>query len=137
MLIGKLWLTRCYCYLIVNLQCIRISISIFFSRLRILFLSTSNFVFVDFNYCFVSISNIVFVGFEYFSRFRNFVISITFRILDLVFAHVDSFIPFGITFVFWTSYFNDVDILSATKRHRIQCHATLNANPSGVLTVLG
>ena len=137
MLIGKLWLTRCYCYLIVNLQCIRISISIFFSRLRILFLSTSNFVFVDFNYCFVSISNIVFVGFEYFSRFRNFVISITFRILDLVFAHVDSFIPFGITFVFWTSYFNDVDILSATERHRIQCHATLNANPSGVLTVLG
>ena len=89
----------------------------FFSTSNIV-LSTSNFVFVDFNYCFVSILNIVFVDFECFSRFRNFVISITFRNLDLVFAHVDLFMPFGITFVFWTSYFNDVDILSATKRHR-------------------
>ena len=116
-------LPGCYCYFIVSLHCSRISASIFFSRLRTLFLSTSNFVFVDFNYCFVSILNIVFVDFECFSRFRNFVISITFRNLDLVFAHVDLFMPFGITFVFWTSYFNDVDILSATKRHRISKQA--------------
>ena len=44
-------------------------------------------------------------GPSYFSPLQIFSFSITFKNLDLVFAHVDSFIPFGITFVFWTSYF--------------------------------
>ena len=73
-----------------------------------LYFSTSNFVFLDFDYYFVSISNIVFLDFEYcFCRLRMFFSISNFcyfdnsvRILDLVFAYVDSFIPFGITFVF-------------------------------------
>ena len=56
-------------------------------------------------------------GPSYFSPLQIFSFSITFRNLDFVFAHVDSFIPFEITIVFWTSYFMMWIFFSATKGH--------------------
>ena len=73
-----------------------------------LFFSTSNIVFFNFEFCISRLRLLFCFDFEYcFCRLRMFFSISNFcyfdnsvRILDLVFAYVDSFIPFGITFVF-------------------------------------